>query len=377
MRRRCCQRAGVLILVALLASGVLLLRVQQRKPVTIDYLDADKNNRLSKGKFASEQHHKEQDHIVALERVYRVTGKSSLSDYSDSNDVHHINDSTIKREPEQQNRIDDIQLQRRFPRYMIIGFEKAGTKALFEALKLHPSLRGPETERRFFSKYYSKGLSSYLIRLPDPPPGGFTIEKSPDYITQPNVPMRILNTSKMIHVDSSSLKFIVVLRNPIDRAMSEYLERNVLKRFHHKHLLPSFSKMVLTAAGKVNSSVAFVNSSCYAQHIRNWLRVFDKEQMCFVDEEKFISDPYEELHALEQCMGLMPFFCKDNFVYLQRRGFYCFHVGNKHMCMNANKGRNHPVIPRPTSMKLKAFFHPWNERLLNLTGRKFTNWEAP
>ena len=101
----------------------------------------------------------------------------------------------------------------------------------------------------------------------------------------------------MIHVDSSSLKFIVVLRNPIDRAMSEYLEWNVQHKLKDESLLPSFSSMVLTAAGKVKSSVAFLNTSCYAQHIRNWLQVFDKEQLCFVDGDRFISDPYEEAGA--------------------------------------------------------------------------------
>jgi len=38
------------------------------------------------------------------------------------------------------------QLVKRFPKYMIVGFGKAGTKALYEALKLHPSLTGLEKE---------------------------------------------------------------------------------------------------------------------------------------------------------------------------------------------------------------------------------------
>ena len=452
-RRRCCQRAGVLILVALLASCVLLC-VQQRKPeflvrlhtrysinnftergveeessmpmlppeisdrdyetddndrelnekesaeeaftladydlnkqekaVTVDFVNAQKNNWLS---IASEQYPKEQDHIAALEKVYRVMGQNSNSN---KNDLHHINDSTIKWEPEQQDVIakkyaitafpagikvrapSTSQLLRRFPKYMIIGFGKAGTKALFEALKLHPSLRGPETERRYFSRYYYKGLSSYLVHLPDPAPGGFTIEKSPDYITQPTVPRRILKTAKMMHIDSSSLKFIVVLRNPIDRAMSEYLEWNVQHKLNHESLLPSFSSMVLTATGKVNSSVAFLNTSCYAQHIRNWLQVFDKEQLCFVDGDRFISDPYEEVHALERCMGLGPFFSRDNFV-LDRptRGFYCFVVGSKEVCMGKRKGRQHPRIPQSTLSKLKTFFRPCNEQLRHL----LATWE--
>ena len=429
-RRSCCQKASFLILVVLLGSCVLLW-VQQRRPeflvnwhakrasgveegmelyvpkftseITdrdyendrekelsdealastdldhVDNLNTQQNNGLSISEFESKRPREEQNHTIAVEEVYPVTEENSLIEYSNKNDVHHINDSTIKQQPEQQNHIDVIaktsrsQLVRHFPKYMIIGFGKAGTKALFEALKLHPSLSGPRTERRFFSRYYSKGLSSYLVHIPEPPPGGYTIEKSPDYITQPVVPRRILKTAKMINIDSSSLKFIVVLRNPIDRAVSEYLEWNVQHKLHLKPLLPSFSNMVLTATGKVDSSIAFLNTSCYAQHIRNWLQVFDKEQMCFVDGDRFISDPYEEVYALEQCMKLRPFFSRDNFVFDSRRGFYCF-VGSRRICMNASKGRKHPDIPKQTIMKLKVFFRPWNTQLLNLTGREFTSW---
>ena len=384
-RRRCCQRrcqrAGVLILVALLASTVLLYEKEsaeevfiltdydlnkQKKNVIIDYLNEQKKNQLSNGKFASEQHQREQvlDHIV---KVYHVMGKRSFIAKR-----YAITDFPARIKVKAPS---TSQLLRRFPKYMIIGFGKAGTKALFEVLKLHPSLKGPETEQRYFSRYYSQGLSSYLVHLPDPPPGGFTIEKSPDYITLPNVHRRILNTSKMIHVDSSSLKFIVVLRNPIDRAMSEYLEWNVQHKLKDEPLLPSFSSMVLTATGKVKSSVAFLNTSCYAQHIRNWLQVFDKEQMCFVDGDRFISDPYEEVHALERCMGLRPFFSRDNFV-LDRptRGFYCFVVGSKEVCMGKRKGRLHPRIPQSTLSKLNTFFRPCNEQLQLLLENSLT-WE--
>ena len=267
-------------------------------------------------------------------------------------------------------------LVKRFPKYMIIGFGKAGTRALYEALKLHPSLSGPQAEKRYFSRYYSKGLSSYLTHLPDPPPGGFTIEKSPDYITDPETPRRIVETAKMIGIDSSSLKFIVVLRNPIDRAMSEYLEWNIQHKLHHQPLLQPFSRMVLTTTGEVNSAVMFLNSSCYAQHIVNWLQVFSQDQMCYVDGDQFISNPYEEVHILEQCMGLRQFFTRNNFVYQQQRGFYCFHVGGKNLCMGKSKGRRHPSIPQGVLAKLKVFFHPWNEQLLELTGRKFTNWDS-
>lgn len=328
---------------------------------------------------------------VKQQRTHIVTNAHHNETNDQMNNIGYATDIPIQ---QQQNDIDVLtkayhnvlpssaetsytsQLIKRFPKYMLIGFGKAGTKALYEALKLHPSLSGPQAERRYFSRYYYKGLSSYLTHLPDPPPGGFTIEKSPDYITDPETPKRIVETAKMIGIDSSSLKFIVVLRNPIDRAMSEYLEWNIQHKLHHQPLLQPFSRMVLTTTGEVNSAVMFLNSSCYAQHILNWLQVFSQDQMCYVDGDRFISNPYEEVHILEQCLGLRQFFSQDNFVYQPRRGFYCFLVRSRQLCMNASKGRRHPDIPQAIRMKLKRFFHPWNEQLLNITRRELTKWDV-
>ena len=81
------------------------------------------------------------------------------------------------------------------------------------------------------------------------------------------------------------------------------------------------------------------------------------------------------VHALERCMGLRPFFSRDNFV-LDRptRGFYCFVVGSKEVCMGDIKGRQHPRIPQSTLSKLKTFFRPCNEQLQLLLENSLT-WE--
>jgi len=128
----------------------------------------------------------------------------------------------------------------------------------------------------------------------------------------------------------------VVLRNPIDRAMSEYLEWNMLHTLRHQPLLPSFSEMVLNK-----------------QYIANWLRVFGREQMCFVDEHE---DPYEVMQAHEQCMELSPFSRKKN-IHKQAQRFYCFVVGRRKVCMDKSKGRIHPEIPEGTLTKLKTSIH--------------------
>ena len=267
-------------------------------------------------------------------------------------------------------------LAKRFPTFIIIGFGKAGTKALYEVLKLHPLLRGPLREKRFFSVHYSDGLGAYLQSFPDPPQNGFTIEKSPDYLISLPAPERILEVANDLGVDPSKMKFIVVLRNPVDRSMSEYMEWNIQRRISKKRQLPKFHNMVLNRNGTVNKSQHFLNTSLYAHHIRNWLKVFPKEQMCYVDGDKFVSDPYQEVHQLEECMGLRSFFKSKNFVFNPSRGFYCFRVRNFEFCMNKSKGRKHPNIPRDVAEKLNDFFRPWNKQLPELTGREFTNWDS-
>lgn len=267
-------------------------------------------------------------------------------------------------------------LTKRFPTFIIVGFGKTGTKALYEVLKLHPLLRGPFREQRFFSLHYSDGIGAYLQSFPDPPENGFTIEKSPDYIISPQAPTRILESARSLGIDASKMKFIVVLRNPIDRSMSEYMEWDIHRRMSRNALLPKFHNMVLRRDGTVDRSQYFLNTSMYSLHIRNWLKVFPKEQMCYVDGERFVSDPYQEVHQLEKCIGLKRFFKPQNFVFNPARGFYCFRVKKFEFCMNKNKGRKHPDIPSDVTEKLKNFFKPWNMELPALTGRELTNWDS-
>ena len=294
-----------------------------------------------------------------------------------NNTLHNLQSTRfLQMQRQRQTAVDMKTLTKRFPTFIIVGFGKTGTKALYEVLKLHPHLRGPFREERFFSLHYSDGIGAYLRSFSDPPQNGFTIEKSPDYIISQQAPTRILESASSLGVDASKMKFIVVLRDPIDRSMSEYMEWNINRRFSRSQLLPKFHNMVLNRDGTVDSSQYFLNTSMYAHHIKNWLKVFPREQMCYVDGEKFVSDPYQEVHQLEKCIGLRRFFKPTNFVFNPARGFYCFRVRKFEFCMNKSKGRKHPDIPSEVTEKLKNFFRPWNEQLQTLAGRELTNWDS-
>ena len=263
-------------------------------------------------------------------------------------------------------------LVQRFPGIIIIGFGKAGTKALYDVLKMRPDLRGPATERRFFSDHYDKGLRYYLTSLPEPPPGGYVIEKSPDYIIDDPVPSRIGEAAKKLDVDVTKIKFIVVLRDPIDRAMSQYLEWQVSRHISGGKKLAPFNNIVWHKDGTIDSKQPFLRHSNYAEYIKRWYMFFNRNQTCFVDGDRFVKDPFSEVHLLESCLHLQPYFTPENFVYKSKRGFYCFKSSvnqTEAHCMGHSKGRKHPPIPGIVYTALRRHYQPFDDQLHSLTGR--------
>lgn len=266
-------------------------------------------------------------------------------------------------------------LKTRFPKYFIIGFAKAGTKALYEALKMHPSLVGPMTEERFFTEHYKDGIQRYLESIPRPSPGQHTIEKSPDYITSPQAPQRLKNAALSLGIDPSLLKFIIIVRNPVARSVSDFIELSIYAARVGKKHRSLFTKEVLQH-GTVNSGLLYINHSCYAYHISNWLKHFNRSQICFVDGDRFITAPYPVATSLEQCMGIAAFFGNDSFVFSQSKGFYCFRRNwNLPQCLGDGKGRPHPHVPRNILTKVRGHFKSCNSGLYSIIGQDL-NWDA-
>lgn len=306
-----------------------------------------------------------------LSRVTKAgqTNESRTSIQGSNSDTAALNSDTMEialKVPERE--------RKRFPGVFIIGFGKSGTKALYEVLKMHPSLAGREKEVRFFSIHYSKGLSWYLNLLPQPPIQGTVIEKSPDYILTDEAAIRLKETALSLGVLPSSLRFIVMVRNPVVRAVSEYLEWKITKASKGEKL-PAFDKMVLSSDGTIRNQ-PFVNTSCYPEHAQKWFRYFHRKQFCFLDGDAFISEPFKQVSKLEACLGLPPFFTEDNFVYNEERGFYCFkrHSLLDEKCMSKSKGRLHPLVSGELVSKLKDYFRECNEQFYKMSGTNF-HWE--
>ncbi len=150
-------------------------------------------------------------------------------------------------------------LARRFPHIIIIGFGKAGTRALYQMIRMHPDVVGPSQEMRFFSDdiKYQRGVHAYTMLMPATTQAQRTIEKSPDYITKPGTAERLKKAIDHCH-RNDDIKFIVVLREPFNRAVSEYLHWKLYLQRHKGERLSDFEKLAINKSGEVNNFLAQV-----------------------------------------------------------------------------------------------------------------------
>lgn len=253
---------------------------------------------------------------------------------------------------------------KRLPKAVIIGVKKAGTRALLEYLRLHPDVRAPGPEPHFFDKNFHKGLNWYRDLMPETKPGQLTIEKTPSYFVTKGVPERVYRMSK-------KTKFIVVFRDPVTRAISDYTQlvsRNPnVRPFEEMVYVDNRTKII-------NTSWTIVKIGIYAQHLLRWLEYFPIKQFHFVSGERLIKDPGNEMIKVQKFLGLETYITSENFTFNQTKGFPCYRKGQKNFkwhCLNEEKGRRHPVINSIVRKHLEDFYRPFNIKLYSMTGQKY------
>ena len=110
------------------------------------------------------------------------------------------------------------------PKFLIIGAQKSGTSWLSYNLSNHPEVFIPKQELHFFDKgyNYSKGIEWYKTHFKNCGNAIAIGEKTPDYLwangigTEDHLPDVHLN----IHKHLPNTRLIIMLRNPVDRAVS-------------------------------------------------------------------------------------------------------------------------------------------------------------
>uniref|UniRef100_A0A0K0CTR5 Sulfotransfer_1 domain-containing protein n=1 Tax=Angiostrongylus cantonensis TaxID=6313 RepID=A0A0K0CTR5_ANGCA len=261
-----------------------------------------------------------------------------------------------------------MSISRRLPTALIIGVRKGGTRALLDALALHPKIKAARKEAHYFNLNYSKGVEWYRSLMPPSTSDEVIIEKTPGYFTSPIAPRRIYEFNP-------SMKIILIVRDPTQRTISDFTQVYYNKLEQNK-TLPVFEKEAFLAKTDViNTNYKPIRNSLYDLHMVNWLRYFSMEQILLVNGEVFRGNPISELRRVETFLGLTHEISDDQLIFNEQKGFFCFRrsPGSRVKCLGDSKGRPHREIVDNVIEKLRNNLRPHNRRFFALVNR-FFNW---
>ena len=259
---------------------------------------------------------------------------------------------------------------RRFPDAIIIGVKKGGTRALINMLKSHPDVLGPEREIDYFSGHYDKGLEWYFKSLPRPTSNRTVIiEKSPSYFVLDYVPMLIYRDQP------KPTKIILTVRNPVDRAISDYAHRLLV---NHQEL-QKFEKLVIDNRQiHANIDIDILSMGLYDVHFQKWLEWFNRSEILVLDGEQLIKDPAMILKMVEKFLKLKTFFKSEMFVENPHNtGFYCWKKDRNGQnavasCLGKTKGLPHPDVRKSVARKLNQYYKLHMTKFCDLASVNFT-----
>ncbi|XP_049601539.1 heparan sulfate glucosamine 3-O-sulfotransferase 2 [Syngnathus scovelli] len=256
---------------------------------------------------------------------------------------------------------------KKLPGVLIVGVKKGGTRAVLEFIRIHPDVRALGTEPHFFDRNYDRGLDWYRGLMPRTLESQITLEKTPSYFVTREAPRRISSMSQQI-------KLIVVVRNPVTRAISDYTQT-----LSKKPDIPTFEELAFKnrSLGVVDTSWNAIRIGMYILHLENWLRYFRLTQMHFVSGERLITDPAGEMGRVQDFLGLKRIISDKHFYFNRTKGFPCLkkpESSGQPRCLGKSKGRTHVQIEQEVIEQLQEFYRPFNVKFFETVGQDF-KWD--
>ena len=245
------------------------------------------------------------------------------------------------------------------PDFYIIGAQKSGTTSLFYYLTKHPNIPQTIKDIRFFDKYYHKGLDWYRLHFP------LKISKSvaqkinrkkyvigeatERYLEYPHAPQRIKKITP-------NAKFLIVLRNPVERTYSHY---NMNLRLKHETL--PFEERINNVQSRIQEEYekmekdetyysdeyfryAYLDRSIYIDKIKRWMKIFPKEQFMVVENKELSKKTSRVYNDVLEFLNLPA---------LELNEYKKFYLAKY----------KQPTMEPEIRKKLIEFFKPYNEKL--------------
>lgn len=201
----------------------------------------------------------------------------------------------------------------RFPSFMCIGAQKAGTTSLQDALVQHPQIFLPKVkETHFFVREdrFSLGFEDYQQRyFGEASTNQIIGEIDPEYLFFPIAAPRIKQYL------GENLKFIIILREPVSRAFSHYQmsQRRGLETLDFKTAILQEPERTLTDTGFRHFS--YISRSQYLKQIKAFQAHFPNAQFLFLLFEQDIQQSLNKtLTKITDFLGISSFSIQEDIV---------------------------------------------------------------
>lgn len=191
------------------------------------------------------------------------------------------------------------------PNLFLLGAPKAATTSLAAALDLHPEISVPTMkEPDFFSwdAEYRKGIDYFLRTHYRDLSTPIRLDASVSYLASSEAAERILRD-----LDPTHHRFIVVLRDPVDRTYSNYWEcrsAGFERVSFDEAVADDAQRAGLFWAGRYPQS--HLLASRYGTHLRHWFSVFPREAFLILRFEELKSDTAATLRRIYEFAGVDP-----------------------------------------------------------------------
>ena len=198
---------------------------------------------------------------------------------------------------------------------IIGGTEKGGTTSLYSLLRNHPKIIMPRAKelhffsdnsffdkkdidyqqyhKLFFGRSYKYKVKMYYKYL-----SGARIlgDSSPEYVWHKTSPQRICQYNP-------AAKWVVLLRNPIDRAFSHY-KMNVFKKSNVNEPLSFIEALIREGKKTQNGSFSYIDKGFYSKQLINLYKFFDKKNVYVETSDTFKDNTFDVLNNICNFLGV-------------------------------------------------------------------------
>jgi len=254
---------------------------------------------------------------------------------------------------------------RSLPDFIIVGAQKSGTTSLYKYLLSHPNIIGIHHQRpdgkttwgkevHYFGSNFDRPEWWYRFHFPLKSTlsreNAITGEASPEYLYHPHAAERIASLIP-------GVKIIILLRDPVDRAISSYWHqvrkgvenlsieeafRKETERIRSDKLKMKYNSLYF---GHNHKHLSYLDKGIYVTQVEKYFQHFDRNQILIIPSRDLFDDTQHVYNCVLHFIGLEP-----------------HELTNPKAIHSGSYKDTDPKI----RMNLEEFFHPHNQLLFDL-----------